>query len=662
MADSLHYSSPQNHFVPTAYFSQPHTPGHMHVVAASPRQDTTAQRKRPKYTRSKTGCLTCRGKKIKCDETKPNCLRCTHGQRPCVWPDGVPARKKPASRRDVASVDPGLDTRPSTAGSSGISDSSTPPTPGPSAPKREPVELGLPPTLSRRQSEPSVGMPAINNDLRRQSLVPAISGQTHGYPGAHSNTHLLPAIPEIASSYSAHQYLPGYSSNSHHYSQSHSLSRVGSHHDQDVHMRSVDAQWSSPQMLTQVDPIEPFIRHYCHNALSFIMAIPSENPILAANLSFMFDCSSGFDSAVESLRTALLGIAAIHQSYLLSRSGHGGADEGLELASSFRTKSKGLLMTACSTREGVHSDFTLGAALAIALIDIFSGGRDWAKNLNIAKTLVRVRGGPTALLARSSPPNPNYPSGVRRARLFLEILAVYELFGCFARGQEPTLLSPVASSWWIQETNAADSLLYVEKVFGMSREFILILAEVTSYLARTLHDTAGNDAPLTSTPANTDEARQLYNVLEESSRSSDNLPPRVQKGNQIYQNAAQIILLRDILKAPPDDTLVQRHANTVLELCLECGQSAVGVDLNWPVIIAGSQMFGSDRPRVLAVFEAFRCVISCISSMTIFDRVHGPVPIITEPNAVMRLKPQNILSSRSGDDWMRKARERTGAR
>ncbi|CCA70153.1 hypothetical protein PIIN_04092, partial [Serendipita indica DSM 11827] len=40
-----------------------------------------AARKRPKYTRSKKGCLTCRSKKIKCDERKPICTRCEHGHR-----------------------------------------------------------------------------------------------------------------------------------------------------------------------------------------------------------------------------------------------------------------------------------------------------------------------------------------------------------------------------------------------------------------------------------------------------------------------------------------------------------------------------------------------------------------------------------------------------
>ena len=90
---------------------------HMHVVAPSAmRQDTAAQRKRPKYTRSKTGCLTCRGKKIKarplprlarssqltlpqCDETKPTCVRCSHGQREVSPAANVASRRVAARRR-----------------------------------------------------------------------------------------------------------------------------------------------------------------------------------------------------------------------------------------------------------------------------------------------------------------------------------------------------------------------------------------------------------------------------------------------------------------------------------------------------------------------------------------------------------------------------------
>ncbi len=60
---------------------------------------------------------------------------------------------------------------------------------------------------------------------------------------------------------------------------------------------------------------------------------------------------------------------------------------------------------------------------------IFTCGRRWSKSLGFAKNLVRTRGGPGLLLARSKGHRPNTVTGVCRARLLLEIVAVYELFG-----------------------------------------------------------------------------------------------------------------------------------------------------------------------------------------------------------------------------------------
>ncbi|OAP54165.1 hypothetical protein AYL99_11700 [Fonsecaea erecta] len=38
-------------------------------------------------TRSRTGCLTCRARKIRCDEAQPNCANCQRGHRECVRSD-----------------------------------------------------------------------------------------------------------------------------------------------------------------------------------------------------------------------------------------------------------------------------------------------------------------------------------------------------------------------------------------------------------------------------------------------------------------------------------------------------------------------------------------------------------------------------------------------
>ncbi|KAF8894063.1 hypothetical protein BD779DRAFT_1505053 [Infundibulicybe gibba] len=192
MADSMSYPA-TSHYMPahTHYYSTPHVNhGHVHVVSPPPRQETSTQRKRPKYTRSKTGCLTCRVKKIKCDETKPNCMRCTHGQRDCTWPEGVPARKKSVSRKDS------VDGRPSTAGSS-ISESSTPPTREHTPPRRPPTDLGLPLPL-RRPVEPYLQlhpMSSSDQDPGRRQLSTHDRSPGYSHP---SNPGVLSMIPEAS--------------------------------------------------------------------------------------------------------------------------------------------------------------------------------------------------------------------------------------------------------------------------------------------------------------------------------------------------------------------------------------------------------------------------------------------------------------------------------
>ncbi|KAF8070648.1 hypothetical protein FPV67DRAFT_1488163 [Lyophyllum atratum] len=209
MADSMSYPAPTQ-YIPThnQYYSAPHV-NHAHTHVVSPPRPEPTQRKRPKYTRSKTGCMTCRVKKIKCDETKPNCMRCTHGQRDCTWPEGAPARKKSVVRKDSG------DGRPSTAGSSGLSEASTPPTREHTPPRRTSTDIGLIPLPSRRVSEQYLlhPMPSESESARR---LPSNNDRpsSSGYPHHSNNPNVLNMIPET-SSYPAQSRYDAYSQSAH---------------------------------------------------------------------------------------------------------------------------------------------------------------------------------------------------------------------------------------------------------------------------------------------------------------------------------------------------------------------------------------------------------------------------------------------------------------
>ncbi|KZV63812.1 hypothetical protein PENSPDRAFT_708229 [Peniophora sp. CONT] len=117
------------------------------------------QRRRPKYTRCKTGCLTCRKKKVKCDEAKPDCERCQNSGKTCTWPEPTGPRRTPLVADEAVHNWSTDEARPYTASSSaGLSDASSTPSSVPESPHRVVIKyaytedrLAPPlPTLSRR--------------------------------------------------------------------------------------------------------------------------------------------------------------------------------------------------------------------------------------------------------------------------------------------------------------------------------------------------------------------------------------------------------------------------------------------------------------------------------------------------------------------------------
>lgn len=159
---------------------------------------------------------------------------------------------------------------------------------------------------------------------------------------------------------------------------------------------------------------------------------------------------SGANPAADALRVALLGIGAIHQAFLLARSGVSTTQTTamFQYASNLRDMGKELVRRAVAEPSGARSDAALGAATALGTIDIFFGGEGWMDNFNVAKEMVAYRGGPAAMLKASKPKQLAEGVTISPARLMLEILAIYDTFGSLATGEEPSFLGEQNESWW----------------------------------------------------------------------------------------------------------------------------------------------------------------------------------------------------------------------
>jgi hypothetical protein len=52
-----------------------------------------------KHKRTRSGCFTCRSRRIKCDETHPTCERCRKGSRDCVYPSSTSSSSSKSGAR-----------------------------------------------------------------------------------------------------------------------------------------------------------------------------------------------------------------------------------------------------------------------------------------------------------------------------------------------------------------------------------------------------------------------------------------------------------------------------------------------------------------------------------------------------------------------------------
>lgn len=77
--------------------------------------DSRSTRRKPSYARTKSGCLTCRARRKKCDERKPICSGCARNFIHCKWPGILVLNSGPQAckpRRKDAVNDGCLDCKP----------------------------------------------------------------------------------------------------------------------------------------------------------------------------------------------------------------------------------------------------------------------------------------------------------------------------------------------------------------------------------------------------------------------------------------------------------------------------------------------------------------------------------------------------------------------
>ncbi|KAL2834419.1 hypothetical protein BDW59DRAFT_47201 [Aspergillus cavernicola] len=184
------WNSPQ----PQQQQQQPQLPA-VPYTPATPKTPSLLQQlpDQKKHKRTRSGCFTCRSRRIKCDEIRPVCERCRKGNRECVYPSSTTG---PVSKSAPRSVAKAKASRPQSRGS----DSSGPLEADEEEDDEEEEEVEGSAGSSTHQSPPTTG-PAIaavsrpalpkkksTQSIHRRKAKQQVATATEPMPGRKENS------------------------------------------------------------------------------------------------------------------------------------------------------------------------------------------------------------------------------------------------------------------------------------------------------------------------------------------------------------------------------------------------------------------------------------------------------------------------------------------
>ncbi|KAH8680892.1 hypothetical protein BX600DRAFT_6270 [Xylariales sp. PMI_506] len=104
-----------NHYESLGYFTGFPDP----IMFQPPKPQSSRNRRKSapggdhvKHRRTRSGCYTCRSRRVKCDEARPVCERCRKGKRDCVYPDPPASKGSSGSAPSKDDVDSAHKTSP----------------------------------------------------------------------------------------------------------------------------------------------------------------------------------------------------------------------------------------------------------------------------------------------------------------------------------------------------------------------------------------------------------------------------------------------------------------------------------------------------------------------------------------------------------------------
>nr|XP_019009210.1 uncharacterized protein I206_05857 [Kwoniella pini CBS 10737]OCF47991.1 hypothetical protein I206_05857 [Kwoniella pini CBS 10737] len=495
-----------------------------------------------KSQRSRDGCLTCRTRKVKCNEIRPVCDKCRIKSRECLWPSGDESERRRNKKRRHNHNDGGnIDSDNPSSSGNGIAYNRS------KLKSRIRGVVHVPPGFL-----PPDAMDGRSKDKDR---IDGMDGDLVDW-----------LMPEKA--------------------------RAG---------MMMDPSFLEPYFPTVDERL--VIRHYLSKTVHIIIAFESNyhpwNPWVRVHAPLAFKHLPGTNPAADALRAAILAVGGVHLTYSTNPTDQAAA---WRITKSAKTKVLSLIKQTLEDKDGKPNvlekeniELILAALLSCTIASSLAADDSWHHLLSSVLSLIDQLGGAQNIL-QDAPRDRLSPY-----RFFLEQLAIRDVFGCMTTELAPSILQDAFTPWFFEAESWSRSDFEwesVERMFGISRGMVDMIARACNLIAsiRSTNQHLPEIASPTLAP-NLMRLQQASSELMSELKIWDEaenftpLHPRTQYGNHSYRHAIRIRMLRKVYNIPSEDERVIKSSQAIIELAGEMLALYGKITwLTWPILIAGFEI------------------------------------------------------------------------
>nr|XP_019008670.1 uncharacterized protein I206_06352 [Kwoniella pini CBS 10737]OCF47451.1 hypothetical protein I206_06352 [Kwoniella pini CBS 10737] len=594
--------------------SSPSTPSIEHDTQSS----QVEKQPKTKATRSRNGCLVCRSRRLKCDLGKPECKRCVNYGAECVYPEKkafnpnavaekLAKRHKKSSFIQDQDQDQSLDILKNE--DQDIQDK---------------IESKLNSQIDIESnvyiSPQAISSTSFNNQTISQSiksLSPIIS--TNNINNTGQPAWLLHPTHNVQQMDAVELLM--------------ALCR-------DTRMgQFFGGPLDPPEFLKKLFPVEEDLRCF-HHALTYslsILVVEEEPNPWVEHVARLFLVPTGeAPLSSEALKQGMLAMGAIHLSVLEARgSVSSSSGRTRELGLAYRWEAVKLLRQAKNIQEEIMSDAFFAATVIVNFDDVLGANPHWREVVRLGLLAVRKRGGCEQMLFPDNP-YPDHPlSSMTPAsvpdkpvspllRCLIESMVISDVGRSLSTG-DPTVVLTDSSTWWERlaptDPSEHDSC---ESTWGMHRSIPRLMTRVINL-----------------TWESQDLERQSFFDYEEKKRWRQSLKFRINElrndmsnwilnipktilrkrtkdGSLATWHSFQILILRDLLKLPRENEIIQKSADTVLDICSQVGDKVEWMNFSLLITIT-ALITPIQRQRAREVLRWFR--VQCCYEIDVLESV-----------------------------------------